>query len=131
MTFTGPGPLQVYRNYLLRGRFMIQQCKDCGGHVFYPRVLCSHCGSVDLTWVEASGRGVVYSTSVVRHRPGKGPHYNVALIDLEEGPRMMSRVVDLAPETVTIGLKVSAHVSLIDGEPAVVFSSKEQGNSEW
>lgn len=129
--FSGPGPLQVYQDFLADGRFMLQQCKDCGGHVFYPRALCVHCGSAELKWVEASGRGTVYSTSVVRVKPGTGEDYNVALIDLEEGPRMMSRVVDLAPEKVRIGMPVSAHVSLIDGKPAVIFSSKEQGNKEW
>lgn len=127
--FTGPGPLRIYQEALAGGRFIIQQCRDCGGHVFYPRVLCKHCGSPELKWVEPTGRGTVYSTSVVR--PREGAAYNVALIELEEGPRLMSRVVDVAPEKVRIGMKVSAHVSVIDGEPAVIFSTKEQGASEW
>lgn len=129
--FRGPGPQQVYQNALAEGRFIIQQCRDCGRHVFYPRVLCRHCGSPELKWVEPSGRGVVYSTSVVRQRPGQGADYNVALIELDEGPRMMSRVVDIEPTKVRIGMKVSAHVGVIDGEPAVIFSTKEQGASEW
>jgi uncharacterized protein len=128
--FSGPGPTQVFQDFLAQGKFMLQQCKDCGGHVFYPRVLCVHCGSVELTWVEASGRGVVYSTTVVRQKP-PAEDYNVALIDLEEGPRMMGRVIDLAPDKVRIGMRVSAHVSVLNGEPAVIFSSKEQGSNEW
>lgn len=129
--FGGPGPVQVYQDALTQGRFIIQQCKDCGQHVFYPRVLCNHCGSPDLKWVEPSGRAVVYSTSVVRQKPGKGDDYNVALIELEEGPRMLSRVMDVAPDKVKIGMPVSAHIGLLDGSHAVVFYNKEQGSKEW
>jgi len=129
--FTGPGPVQVYQHALTQGRFIIQQCKDCGKHIFYPRVLCNHCGSAELKWVEPTGRGIVYSTSVVRQKPEKGGDYNVALIALEEGPRMMSRVQDLDPDKVRIGMVVSAHIGLIDGQHAVVFYNKEQGSREW
>lgn len=123
--------MQVYQQALDNGRFMLQQCSDCGRFVFYPRILCKHCGSAGLKWVEASGRGTVYSTSIVRGKPGEEDDYNVALIDLEEGPRMMSRVVDVEPEKVRIGMKVSAHITVIDGQAAVIFSTKEQGISEW
>ena len=126
-----PGPLQVFEDHVSQGEFRIQQCKDCGGHVFYPRYLCNHCGSSDLKWVEVSGRGIVYSTSVVRRKPERGGDYNISLIDREEGPRMMSRVMDVDPDQVTIGMAVSAHVGLIDDKPAVVFYNKEQGDKEW
>jgi uncharacterized protein len=126
-----PGPLHIYEENLAKGEFKIQQCKDCGQHVFYPRHLCHHCGSTSLKWVAVSGRGSVYSTSVVRQRPEKGGDYNLSLIDLEEGPRMLSRVVDVAPDEVTIGMEVSAHVGMINDSPAVVFYNKEQGNKEW
>lgn len=129
--FGGPGPVQMYQDALTQGRFIIQQCKDCGQHVFYPRVLCNHCGSVELKWVEPSGRAVVYSTSVVRQKPEKGGDYNVALIELEEGPRMLSCVMDVEPAKVKIGMIVSAHVGLLDGKHAVVFYNKEQGSKEW
>jgi len=91
--FEGPGPVQLYQESLNQGKFLIQQCKGCGKHVFYPRVLCPYCGSVALKWVEPSGRAVVYSTSVVRRKPEKGGDYNVALIELDEGPRMLSRFI--------------------------------------
>lgn len=129
--FGGPGPVQLYQDALTQGRFIIQQCKDCGQHVFYPRVLCTHCGSIELKWVEPSGRAVVYSTSVVRQKIEKGGDYNVALIELEEGPRMISCVVDVEPEKVKIGMAVSAHVGLLNGQHAVVFYNKEQGSKEW
>ena len=126
-----PGPLKVFEDGLAKGEIRIQQCKDCGKHVFYPRLLCNHCGSAQLKWVAISGRGTVYSTAVVRQRPEKGGNYNISLVDLEEGPRMLSRVVDLDPEAVTIGMPVSAHVGMIGDKPAVVFYNKEQGDKEW
>ena len=129
--FSGPGPIQLYEKALSEGRFQIQQCKDCGKHVFYPRVACHYCGSIDLHWIEPSGRGLVYSTSVVRRKPENGGDYNVALIDLDEGPRMMGRIMDVDPDKVSIGMVVSAHVGTIDGQPAVVFYNKEQGSREW
>ena len=129
--FAGPGPLQHFQAALAQGKFLIQQCKACGKHVFYPRLNCPHCGEFELKWVEATGRGVVYSTSVVRQKPDKGGDYNVALIELDEGPRMLSRVMDVDPDKVKIGMIVSAHIGLIDRQHAVVFYNKEQGMKEW
>jgi len=106
-----PGPEFQYQERLSQGRFEIQKCAGCGKHVFYPRVLCPHCGADRLAWVAPSGRGVVYSTTVVRRKPADGGDYNVALVDLEEGVRMMSRVAEIAPETVRIGMKVKARVA--------------------
>ena len=68
---------------------------------------------------------------VVRRKADKGGDYNVALIDLKEGARMMSRVEGVAPTEVKIGMAVSAHIGLIDGQHAVVFYNKEQGSKEW
>lgn len=129
--FSGPGPVQTYQDFLDQGQFLIQQCKDCGKFVFYPRLLCKHCGSAALKWVEPTGRGTVYSTSVVRQKPEKGGDYNVSLIELEEGPRILSRVMDVDAEQVKIGMHVSAHVAELDGVRAVVFYNKEQGSREW
>lgn len=129
--FSGPGPVQVYQDFLNQGQFLIQQCKDCGKFVFYPRILCKYCGSIELKWVEPTGRGIVYSTSIVRQKPEKGGDYNVALIELEEGPRMLSRVMDVDPDKVKIGMQVSAHITELDGVRAVVFYNKEQGSKEW
>ncbi len=100
---------------------MIQRSASTGEHVFYPRVLNPGTGEADLEWVEASGEGTVYATTVTRRRPEKGGDYNVALIDLAEGPRMMSRVVGVEPEDVRIGMKVRAKIDELNGAPAVVF----------
>lgn len=119
--FDGPGPEAVYRSYLAEGRFMIQRSASTGTYVMWPRVVLPGTGEADLEWVEASGAGTVYATTVTRRRPEQGGNYNVALIDLAEGPRMMSRVVGVAPEEVTIGMKVEAKVDELNGAPAVLF----------
>jgi len=115
----GAGPEKLYKDKLAAGSFEIQKCGGCGKHVFYPRVVCPHCGSDKLSWVAAAGAGVVYSTTIVRRKPDAGGDYNVALIDLAEGPRMMSRVVDVAPDGVKIGMKVKARIAG-EGEAALV-----------
>jgi hypothetical protein len=119
--FDGPGPEAVHRAYLAEGRFMIQRSASTGEYVFYPRIVAPRTGAADLEWVEASGEGTVYATTVNRRSPEKGGSFNVALIDLAEGPRMMSRVVGVAPEAVTIGMKVRARIDDLNGAPAVLF----------
>jgi len=115
-----PGPEKTYQDKLAQGSFEIQRCAACGQHVFYPRVLCPHCGAERLDWIVPSGRGTVYSTTVVRRKPADGGDYNVALVDLEEGPRMMSRVVSIAPDGVRIGMAVKARITdgLVEFTPA-------------
>lgn len=114
------GPEKRYLDALAQGRFEIQRCDACAKHVFYPRVLCPHCGSTRLDWVAPSGRGTVYSTTVVRRRPADGGDYNVCLVDLDEGVRMMSRVVSVAPQDVRIGMAVKARIAggLVEFTPA-------------
>src|SRR5258708_2525087 len=87
---------------LQRGEFLIPFCHDCKAFHFYPRVVCPHCGGRDLTWKSASGKGTVYSSTTVRGSDSEGD-YNVSLIDLEEGPRMMSRVVAQPGTSIAIG----------------------------
>ena len=120
-TIAGPGPEQTYFDHLADGEIHIQHCTGCNEAVFYPRAVCPNCGSGALEWRPASGDGVVYATSVVRQRPEKGGVYNVALIDLAEGPRMMSRVDGVAPEDVVIGMAVRAEVDRSGDAPLVVF----------
>ena len=114
------GPEKIYRDKLAHGSFQIQRCSGCARHVFYPRVLCPHCGSDRLEWTAPSGRGTVYSTTVVRRKASDGGDYNVALVDLEEGPRMMSRIVTVSPDAVRIGMNVKARVTdgLVEFTPA-------------
>ncbi|SSW64039.1 Zn-ribbon domain-containing OB-fold protein [Achromobacter agilis] len=110
-----------YRQALDQGRFLIQRCTGCDRAVFYPRMICPHCGADSLAWITPDGRGTVYSTTVVRRKPDAGGDYNVALVDLQEGVRLMSRVEGLAPEAVRIGMAVRAQVAQQDGRGLVVF----------
>ncbi|WP_101675296.1 Zn-ribbon domain-containing OB-fold protein [Alloalcanivorax mobilis] len=94
-------------------RLLIQYCPDSEKWVFYPRALDPHSWSTNLQWREASGRGTVASFIVV-HKPGhpafvEDSPYVVALIDLQEGPRMLSNVVECAPDAVRIGMPVQVH----------------------
>lgn len=120
-TTDGPGPYETWRSKLEEGSFEIQCCSGCGKHIFYPRVLCHFCGSPDLSWVKTSGLATVYATCVIRQRPEHGVDYNIALVDLDEGPRMMTRVVEIDPAGVKIGMQVSSYIGKVDGQAAVLF----------
>lgn len=109
----------AYQKQLDEGRFMIQRCQDCSRHVFYPRELCPHCGSAALQWVAPTGAGTVHAVTVVRRKADAGGDYNVTLVDLDEGVRMMSRVE--GEEPVRIGERVYARVQRKEGRAMVVF----------
>lgn len=122
-------PEQEYFAFLAEGRFMLQRSASSGAFVFYPRIAEPRTGATDLEWIEASGRGVVYATTVVHQRP-PAENYNVALIDLEEGVRLMARVDGIASATVSIGLAVSARIVQEDGAPVLVFVPVESAPGE-
>lgn len=113
-------PNADYQQFLKQGRFMIQRSRSSARHYFYPRVIEPGTGADDLEWVEASGVGSVYSTTVVRTRPPAEP-YNVVLVELDEGPRMMSRVEGIEPAQVTIGMRVRARIASEDEWSFIVF----------
>jgi uncharacterized protein len=115
------GPEAAFAAHLAQGRFMIQRSVSTGAHVFFPRPFVPGTGETDLEWIEASGEGTVYATTVNRRSPDKGGSFNVALIELAEGPRMLSRVVGIPPEEVRIGMQVRAKVEHLNGAPAVVW----------
>jgi len=113
-------PEREYFEHLAAGRFMIQKSPSTSQCVFYPRMAAPGTGATDLAWIEASGRGTVYSTTVIRQKP-PAPNYNLALVDLAEGPRMMARVDGIAPEDVKIGMAVRAKIVRENDSPLVVF----------
>jgi hypothetical protein len=94
---------------------LLQRDPDSGLAIFPPRP----CGDQPPEWVEASGEGHVYSVTTIRPRPPEQP-YNVVLVDLAEGPRMMARV-EAPPEAVTIGMAVRARIITENDAPLVVF----------
>jgi len=120
-----------YAEYLEAGTLHLQVCEDCGRQVFFPRVLCPVCGSLALRWEPATS-GVVHSTTVVRRRPDRGGDYNVALVELDGGARMMTRVTGAEPAEVRIGQAVEAYVRPgEDGDdaPLVLFRPRAEGGA--
>lgn len=115
-------PHATYVAHLEKGELAYQWSPEAKRAVFYPRLVCPFSGSARLEWRIASGLGTVYSTTQVH--PVEGKPYNVALIDCDEGFRMMSRVEDFAPDAVKIGMRVKARVHRAggDAEPVPVFT---------
>ena len=99
---------------------MLLRSQASGRFVHPPRVAEPGSGATDLQWVPASGHGTVYSCTTVRCKP-PAADYNVALVELAEGPRMMSTVTGIAPAQVRIGMAVTARIEPGDEGPRVVF----------
>lgn len=104
-----PGAAHYWQS-ATREQFVLPHCKACDKAFFYPRVWCPQCLGQDLDWINASGRGVIYSFSVVHQAPfpayrGDVP-YVLAVIELAEGPRMMANVLHCDPDTVRVGMPV-------------------------
>jgi uncharacterized OB-fold protein len=92
------------------GRLLVVRCLRCGRAHLYPRPFCPRCGSDDVSWEEASGEAVLYTWSVV-HRNDLPPFnekvpYVAAIVDLVEGPRMVTNVVDCDPEELDVGMRL-------------------------
>ena len=120
------GPEAHWRAALDEGRFLIQRSVESGKFVFPPRIAAPGSGEA-LEWVEASGLGTVYSVTIIGRKP-PAPDYNVVLVDLDEGVRMMSRVEGLQPDDVRIGMRVSARIIREDDQALVVFDPVEIEN---
>ncbi|MGE0383766.1 MAG: Zn-ribbon domain-containing OB-fold protein [Gammaproteobacteria bacterium] len=113
-----------YFDALSAGRLLLPHCPR-DGWFFYPRSRCPACLGADWQWREASGRGRVHAFTVDRlgHEPGLKARvpFVIALIELDEGPRLPSNVCGCAPEDVHIGMPVEAFVEMIDGAPVLAF----------
>src|SRR5215470_3201516 len=98
-----------------QNKLVVQRCRDCRAYVWTPRPACYECGSEELEWTDVSGKGAVYSFTVIRQVVGRAASkafepdvpYVVAWVDLEEGPRMISNVVGCAVEDVKLGMHVA------------------------
>jgi uncharacterized protein len=104
------------------GKLRIPKCDKCSLYVWYPRPFCPSCGSTDVTWTDLSGKGTVYTFTAV-HRSGVPGFrdqlpYVIAYVELEEGPRVMTNIVGIEPDQVTVGMPVS-----------VVFTDTGKGNA--
>ena len=113
MRFDLPTPdaeTQPYWDAAAEGRLLLRRCGDCGRAHFYPRSFCPVCWSANVTWEDASGRATLYTWSVV-HANDLPPFkerlpYVAAVVDLEEGPRMMTNIVDCDLQALRIGMDV-------------------------
>ena len=120
------GPDQFFQRALAEGEILLPKCDDCGAYHFFPRVLCPHCHGSAISRMKARGKGRVHTTTVVRRKPERGGDYNVCVVELDEGVRMMSRVEGIAPGEVAIDMPVTAFVGEAEGAPAVLFKPSER-----
>lgn len=106
------GPEAQFFEFLQLGHFKIQRIKGAGTFVFYPRWLAE-----EWEWADATGRGTVYSRTVIRQKPERGGDYCIAIVELDEGPRMLTRVVGIPASEVSIGTKVNAKIEVPTWDP--------------
>ena len=112
-----------------QGELRIQQCSDCGRFRHLPTPMCPECSSLDYIWTRVSGRGFVYSYVIVRHpvhpaiREREQTPYNICMIELaeQEGLRICSNVLQVAPEDISIGMSVRATFIPAADEPEVAL----------
>ena len=114
------GPEAIWRAALADGRFMLQKSVTDDAYVFPPRTMSPGKGADDLVWVDAAGGGSVYSVTVISPKPPLEP-YNVVLVELDEGPRVMSRIEGIAASDVKIGMRVQARIGEEAGAPILLF----------
>ena len=91
-------------------KLIIQKCQDCNNHIFYPRIACPHCFSDKVEWVEASGKGTVYSYTVVTNNAPSAfiadMPFVIAIVKLEEGVQMLSNIIKCNPDDVVCDMPV-------------------------
>jgi uncharacterized protein len=91
-----------YWDGLREQKLMLPRCRACGRAFFYPRVLCPLCHAADIEWIQSSGRGRLYSFGIVYQTISKvfkvKPPYVLAMVELQEGPRLMSNLINIEPD---------------------------------
>jgi len=110
------------------GKLMLQKCTGCGTFRYPPKPMCPKCSSFDTEWVASTGRGTVYSWMVARHPvhpsiANKVP-YNIVLVELDEGPRIVAGTTGIAPGQVEAGMPVRVQFEQLTAEISVpVFAA--------
>ena len=94
----------------LQSKLLIKHCDDCSEYYWYPRTICPFCGSFNTSWYEASGKGTIYTFSITRR--GQGLYkdttpFVLSYVQLEEGPRLMTNIVDCDVDALQVGDAVS------------------------
>jgi uncharacterized OB-fold protein len=118
-----------------RGELRIQRCNACGRAYFFPRPFCPYCSSKDVEWFTASGRGKLYSY-VINHRPAYGFQdwvpYVIAVVELEEGPRMMTNIIGVEPTPENLPVDMPVEVSFETQDDRItlpLFRPAARGNA--
>ena len=118
------GETKPYWDSCRQGQLLIQKCDACDEYQFYPRGICANCWSSDIKWFPSSGRGTVWTFTVTNQNrtPGfdTGP-YVLALVELEEGVRMFTNIVDCDPKDVSIGMAVEVTFERATDQISVPF----------
>ena len=101
-----------------RQELVLQRCKECGKWLHPPRPMCPKCRSLETEWIPSTGKGTIHSWVVYRESPHPGLKvpYAVVLVELEEGVRLVSNLVDVQLEAVTIGMPVEVVFDRVNGE---------------
>ena len=106
-----------------QGKLLLPHCQLCKQVIWYPKTLCTQCGHIGVDWVAAKGTGSIYTYTIMRATRAAGPYseavpYVVAYVELDEGPRIMTNIIDCDPEKLAIGQRVK-----------VVFCDTGEGNA--
>ncbi len=107
---------EVYWEGAKAGKLLLKKCNACGKTHFYPRAICPHCQSGDTTWYEASGKGKIYTYSVMRRTEIP---YAIAYITLDEGVTMMSNLVECDFDALAVGQAVEVVFRDTEGDQAL------------
>ncbi|HLV97900.1 MAG TPA: Zn-ribbon domain-containing OB-fold protein [Ktedonobacterales bacterium] len=118
------GDSKVFWEGVKQGKLLIQRCDACQRFIFYPRSICPHCFADTLSWVEAQGTGTIYSYTVV-HRAfgpfaGQAP-YMVAIVELAEGVRMMTRITGSEPNAGAVRIGAAVRVVFVEADEDVTL----------
>ena len=108
--------IQPFFDAAATGKLVVKRCAACGQFHHYPRAICPFCGSDRTEWAEASGRGTVYSFSVLRRA---SPPYAIAYVTLAEGPTMLTNIVDCDLDAIRVGQAVRVVFTPTEGGPPV------------
>jgi uncharacterized OB-fold protein len=125
-----------YWDGLKEGKLMLPKCGDCGHTFFYPRVLCPRCQSRNITWVRASGKGKLHAFGIGHQSFNKAfklaAPYVLAMVELDEGPRMMSNLVNVAADPKVVKCDMPVEVvfhALTDDVTIPLFQPAGQGGA--
>lgn len=116
---------RAYWDGLSEGKLRVQQCGACKSYQAPPETFCYKCGSDDITWKDATGRGQVFSFITVHQKYHPAFYelvpYNVSVVELAEGPRLIANLIDIDPHEVQVGMDVKATMRPVGDRVALFF----------